>query len=835
MRLSPAASASLLAARINRALASRPRFAATPTPLRMSALRLVFRGLLKSPGYTLVATLTLALGIGVNTAMFSLVRALLFRSGPFPEPARLAQVMAFTRNGEARLFSAIELDEIRARSSAFASLTTVGRTAFSLGEPGRTAERVDGAVVSTGAFATFGVQPMLGRAFAAEEFLPGRNQVVLLGYRFWQQRYAGDPGVIGRSLRLDGENVTIVGVMPPRFDYRPLWGGCALWRPLNFTPDQRQWRDYRVFTLIGRLAPGASLAQAGAELAPLATAQEKEHPESYSGLRYRAVQLDEALVDHLGRRISWMLLGLSGFVLLIACANLANLQLARATTRLRELAIRAALGASRARLIAQQLTESLVVSLLGGALGLFLAFGVNRFLEQAYVFGGLDLSLDAPILGLTLGVSLLTGVVFGLVPAWLASRTDLNSVLKQQSRGSTGSRGHHRLRQALIVAEVSLAFVLLGGAVILQRGFARLLQHDGGWDASRLVIAALPVPESRIQTDPARIQLFRKLEDRLAAIPGVEHAALATSLPVAGYNGDRQVLTEGQTPADSARLPAAFHVMVSSDYFATMGIPLIEGRLFPAGMKATDPRVIVINEALARRLWPGRSAVGQRLGSMDSGQAFWAEVIGVVRDVDATGSVTDPSTPFQVYKPLVHEPWSYLYAVVRSTAPASLVEDFRRAIADVDADLAPDQVGVVRQLVEAQQHNLLLAAKTLAGFAVLGLALAAIGLYGVISNVVAQRTGEFGVRLALGARPRDVLALVLGHGLRLTAIGLGLGLGGVWALGRFLGALLPRIAGLDPLALGGVAAGLFGIALLACFVPARRATQVDPIVALRAE
>jgi predicted permease len=590
-----------------------------------------------------------------------------------------------------------------------------------------------------------------------------------------------------------------------------------------------------VFTLIGRLAPGASLLQAGAELAPLAAAQEHEHPESYAGLRYRAVLLDEALIDHLGRRISWMLLGLSGFVLLIACANLANLQLARASTRTRELAIRAALGASRSRLVAQQLMESLAVSVAGGALGLTLASGVTRFLERAGVFGGLDLSLDGPILGLTLALSLCTGVVFGLVPAWLASRPDVNTVLKQQTRGTGGGRGHLRLRQALIVAEVSLAFVLLGGAVFLQRGFARLLRHDGGWDASRLLIAALPVPESRIRTDAERIRLFDRLEHRLAGLPGVEHAALATSLPVAGYNGDRQVLTEGQSPADAARLPAAFHVMVSSDYFAVMGIPLLEGRLFPAGLKASDPRVVVINEALARRLWPGRSALGQRLGSMDSGEAFWAEVIGVVRDVDAAGSVTAASTPFQVYKPLVHEPWSYLYAVVRSAAPASLAEELRRAIADVDADLVPDQVGVVRQLVEARQHNLLLAARTLAGFALLGLVLAAVGLYGVISNLVAQRTGEFGVRLALGARPCDVLAQVLGQGLRLTAAGLLIGLGGVWALDRFLGSLLPRLAGVDPLALAGVATGLFGVALLASFIPARRATKVDPIEALRSE
>ena len=803
----------------------------------MSTVRFALRGLLKSPGYSVVALVTLALGIGVNTSMFSVVDTLLFRSAPFPESGRITQILGTTPQGPVWIFSETELREIRPQTTSFASLTVIGRSFFALTEPGQPAERIAGVTASADLFATFGVPPMLGRAFTPEETQPGRNGVVLISHSFWQQRFGGSHDAIGRTLRLDGENVTIIGVMPASFEYRFLWGRTAVWRPLNFTKDQLEWRDYRAFQLIGRLKPGVTTAAAVAELAPVALRQEKEHPQSYSGLRYRVVVLHEALMDSLTRGISWMLLGLSGFVLLIACANLANLQLARATSGLRELAIRAALGASRTRLILQQLTESVLLSLGGGVLGLLVALAINRVLSRNILIdglAGLALPIDVSILALTLAVSLLTGILFGLVPAWFSSRANMNDALKQQSRGATTGRGHHVMRQILIIGEVALALVLLGGAGIMERGFVKFLQRESGWDTSKVLTAVLPVPETRIDTDPKRVEFFRRLEARLKLLPGVEHAALATSLPLYGYNGERQVLLEGQTPG-GPELPNAYHVMTTADYFATMGIPLIEGRLFAPDLNARSPRVIIVNEALARRLWPGRSPLGQRLGSMDSGKAYWAEVIGVVRDVESAASLGEPSTRLVVYKPLVFEPWSFVNVVLRSPAPASLTEALRRAVAEVDPDLPADQIGTVRQTIDQSQHNLVLVAKTLNGFALLGLALAAIGIYGVVSNLVAQRTGEFGIRLALGARPVDVLNLVLGHGLRLTALGLLLGLGGAYALGRLLNSLMPRLASPDPLALAVVSVLLFAVSLLACWIPSRRATKVDPLVALRAE
>ena len=798
---------------------------------------LALRALRNSPAYTLIALLTLALGIGLNTAMFSLIDAMLFRSLPFPQAERLVQIRATKQQGEMREFAEAEQREIRAQGEAFESLTSVSRVFYSLAESGRPAERIAGIAASAEMFATFGLQPLLGRPFTVEETHQGKNQVVLLSYGLWQQRYSGNPDVLGRTLHLDGETVTIIGVMPASCDCPLLWGDAKLWRPLNFTHDQLTSRDYRAFTLIGRLKSDATVGSAAASLAPLAASQQKEFAQSYAGLRYRVLPLQTALMDETASRMYWLLLGLSGFVLLIACANLANLQLARATAGMRDLAIRAALGASRGRLIVQQLTESVLLALAGGALGLLVAFGINSLLNRFLLGGAADttLSINAPVLALAVAVSLVSGVLFGLVPAWLASRMDLNTALKQQARGTTTGRGHHFVRNGLIVSQVALALVLLAGAGILQRGFTRFLQRQTGWDTAEVLTAALPLPESRFDSEPKRVEFFRKLERRLAAMPGVEHAAICSSLPLESYTGDRAIFTDGQPTGPAALDPRAFHVMITADYFATLGIPLVEGRNFSPEMKATDPLVVIVNESLARKFWPGQSALGHRIRSDDSGYITWAEVIGVVRDVDTAANFSDPSTRLQIYKPIVHEPWAWANVVVRGPAPAGLKEGLRRAVAEVDPDLAVDQIATVRQFVDARQHDLRLVGQILGGFAVLGLMLAAVGLYSVVSHSVAQRTSEFGIRLALGAQRTDVLTLVLKQGLQLVGLGLALGLAGALGLGYFLGTLMPRLGGTDPVTLLGVAALLTAVALLASWLPARRATKVDPLVALRAE
>lgn len=804
----------------------------------MRALRFAIRQLVGSPGYTAIALLTLALGIGVNSSMFSIIDALLFRSLPYPESERIVQIEARTPQGPRSEFSHIELGEIRPAVSSFESLTIINRTQYIVWEPGQPAERINGVQASSELFTTFGLQPMIGRAFSEEETLPGRNQVLVISHRFWQQRYGGSPDVIGRTLRMNGETVTIIGVMPPVFDYRLLWGNSSFWRPLNYTREQMEWRDYRTFSLIGRLNDGATFEQAAAELAPVSAVQSQEHPESYSGLRYQITMLSDTLMDELGHKISWMMLGLAGFILLIACANLANLQLARTTAGIRDLAIRTALGASRRRLIAMQLTECFVLSFSGALLGLVLAWSINRIIENNFLVSGvpaLSIHIDTKVLALTLVVALLTGVLFGIAPAWFASRASVTEALKSQSRGSTSGRGQHRMRQALIVAEVALALVLLGGAGIMQRGFARFLEKEIGWDSEQILTATLPVPESKFENYKQRTEYFRAVETKLKELPGVENAAIATSLPIWGYNGQRQILLDGQSPAAATQLPSAFHVMITPDYFSTVGIPLLHGRRFEQTDDSESPAVIIVNESLAQQLWPNESAIGKRIGSMDSGDVYWAEVVGVVSNVEAVGNLGYPSTKFHIYKPMPQEPWGWVYLVIRTDNPGSMVDSMRRAVTLVDPDLPVDAVSTVKQYTDQGFHNLRLAGKTLNWFALLGLTLAAIGIYGVISNLVAQRTSELGIRMALGARPADVLRLILSHGMRLSAVGLLIGLAGAYGLARFLSAAMPRLASPDAIVLGAVALILLVVAAFACWVPARRATKIDPLEALREE
>lgn len=805
----------------------------------MNSLRFALRSLLKSPGFTLTALITLALGIGVNTSMFSLVDELLFRVAPFPHGADIHQVLVETRTGRRWSYSEVETREIREKSTSFQSLMVMRYDGSALTEPGRPAEQVQSVQVGPEFFDVFGVQPSLGRAFTKEETAQGHNQVILLSHPFWQQRFGGSPDVIGRTLRINGESVTVIGVMPASFSWRMLWGSAAFWRPLNFTPDQLKSRTYRAFQLIGRVKPGVTGQQVVAELGPVAAAQLKDFPQDYNGLSYVCLKLHEAQMDDEGRRIVFMLLGLSGFVLLLACANLANLQLARATTAMREFAIRAALGASRARLITQQLTECVLLAVAGGVLGTFFGWSLNRALSAMIRIGsepgGLDLPVNGKILLFTFVVAAAAGIIFGIVPAWLSSRTDVVTALKAQSRGTTGGRGHHRMRQLLIIGEVTLALVLLGGAAVMQRGFDKFLHKDVGWDTDRLLTGALSISEQRFTDPAARFEFFRKVEARLAALPGVEKVALTTGVPIWGYGSDRKISTEKLAGADQANLPLANHVQVTPNYFAVLGVPLLEGRNFTEDLKADSPRVSIINESLARQLWPGQSAVGQRLAMHNEGKTTWSEVIGVVRDTQSAADIGNERVTGQVFRPVVHEPWSWMRFAIRAQHPETLRESVRRAIAEIDPDLPADDLLTVASAVDRSQHNLVVVAQILGGFAVLGLVLAAVGLYGVISNLVAQRTSEFGIRLALGARPADVLNLVMRHGVTLTLIGIGLGLGGAYGLSRLLGSIMPRLVSPDPLALASMALALFGVAALACWLPARRATKVDPMVALRSE
>jgi predicted permease len=583
---------------------------------------------------------------------------------------------------------------------------------------------------------------------------------------------------------------------------------------------------------------GATPVQATAELKPLGERWAKDRPQTSAGRGLRVVSLQDSTMDEAGRFYVWMLFGLSAFILLIACANLANLQLARATANAKNLAVRSALGASRARLIFHQLTESLMLSFAGGVLGVLVAAWINNILGKSIRLGshmGLDLPLNAPVLAMATVVSLFAGIVFGLLPAWFASRTDIVTILKQQSRGTTS--GHHVMRSLLIVFQVAMGLTLLAGASVMISGFNSFLTRDNGWDTAKIYSASIQLPEQSgsYDTKDKRRLAIDRLTQSLTRLTGAEATTVCSRTPLFGYAGGRNISLAGQATDDPSKLPSAGYILVGSDFFKTLGIPLIEGRFFSPDIRADSPHQIVVGQTLARQFWPNESAIGKQIGEHMGDTIVWCQIIGIVRDIDFPANMRRPDTMLQYYKPLVHEPSGSLNLIARGSSPAMFAKEVRKLVADFDPDMAVLDSFTIPEAIDRYQHNMLLMGKIMFWFALLGLVLASVGLYGVISNVVAQRTGEFGIRLALGATPANVLRLVLHQGIKLTLIGLVIGLGLAIALNTMLGQFMPRVIRNDPFTLLGTAAALFGVALLACYIPARRATKVNPLDALRAE
>jgi predicted permease len=808
-----------------------------------SDLRHALRSLAKNPSFTAIVLLTLALGIGVNTSMYTLVDVLLFRTLPFAEPDLLLSILGTNPQTQRDGFAYAELEEMRAQAAgpgkAFESITTYSGWNDTLAEPGRTAERLDSVDASADFFSTFKVQPMLGRAYTADEEVPGRNQVAILSYQAWQTRFAGDPQILGRSIRLNAEQVIVIGVMPPTFVAPLFFGTVDLWRPITIPRHIVEDRNNRFFNAVGRLNKGVEPAQAMAQLAPLATRWAHDYPQTSKSRGFSLLPPHKAAMDSTSVFMVWLLFGLGAAVLLVACANVANLQLARSTANIRDLAIRASLGASRARLILHQLTESLVLAVVGGLFGVLIAYWINTLLGRAIRLGDSDtltLPMNSHVLFVAILVSLLTGVLFGLLPAWFACRGDAVATLRHKTRGSTSGRGPRLMRNALIVAEIATALALLGVASVMIRGFDALIRRDKGWDTERILAANIHLPEqSTYDTEDKRRVAIDKLLRRLAQVPGAEHTAICSTLALFGPSKDVPFQIDGQAADDPTKLPIAGYTMVTSDYFATLGIPLREGRVFSPDLKADGTPFVIINETMARHFWPNKSAVGRRIGDRQGDKVVWREVIGVVRDIQFALNIANPSSSYQVYKPMVDEPWGFMYLLVRGAEPARFKSDLRHVINDVDSDVAVQELYTIPEAADRYQHNIMVVNNTLAGFALLGLMLAAVGLYGVISYLVAQRTSEIGVRIALGASGRNILRLILGRGVVLTLIGLAIGLAAGYALNRLLGNAIPLMVESDPATLAGTAAALFIIAIVACWVPAWRATKVDPLEAIRAE
>ncbi|HJQ25121.1 MAG TPA: ABC transporter permease [Blastocatellia bacterium] len=796
-------------------------------------LRYGARMLLKQPGFTLIAVMTLALGIGANTAIFSIVNAVLLRPFPYRAPERLVTLQErATAGGFSPSYP--NFVDWRAQNTVFDSMAAV-RTNENFnftgaGEP----ERVPGRVVTAEFFSTLGIQPLVGRDFLAEDDRPGAAPVVILSYEFWQRRFGGDPGTIGRQLTLNNQSFTVVGITPANFQFV---AEADVTLPLGLQAERfrLRGRDPGV-NVVARLKPEVSEPQAEAELNTIAARLEQQYPESNKGRRVVLVPLHESVVGDV-RQPLLILLGAVGLVLLIACANVANLLLVRASSRRKEMAVRVALGAARGRIVRQLLTESVLLATLGAGLGILLALWGTRLIA-AQLPDGIprlqEAEVDLPALLFTLAVALLTGLLFGLVPALQASRPNLTEELKEGERGSSGRR--QRLRSALVMGEVALTLTLLVGAGLLVQSFRRVLQVDPGFKAQNLLTMQVSVNNPDGQQVAS---FFEQLQQNVRRLPGVQAVAVSNGLPMDAANNP-PFFIEGRPVPDQK--PTAMRYTVSPDYFPAMGIELIKGRLFTTGDTRNSPPVVIIDEALAGQHFQNEDPIGKRLvQALPNSPSY--EIVGVVRHVEAFGLDAQGPPPAQFYLNFNQTPLQALPTSVRrinllartEAEPLSLAPAVRGQVAALNKDQAVFNVRTMEQIVGQSLAARRFSMWLLTAFAVVAFGLANVGIYGMMSYAVAQRTREIGVRMALGAQVNDVLRLVIGQGMRLALAGVVLGLVGAFALTRLLATLLFGVGATDPLTFAGVAAGLSLAALVACYVPARRAAKVDPLAALRHE
>ncbi len=798
-------------------------------------LRYGLRMLIKHKGFTAVAVLTLALGIGANTAMFSVLNTYLFRALPYPGAERLVTLFRTSPHSQSWPHSAANFIDERDKNTVFEYLVAYDGISPNLSEDGQSAERLRGIAATADFFPALGVQPALGRWFTRDDDASNAPKVTVLSNRFWHRRFGGDVNILGRSIEMDGERVTVVGVMPAGFDHPLLWGTVDVWRPIAFTPEQRQNRGNNYLRAFGRLKSGVTIDQAEQSMVTLFANIAKENsPNTKDSVRLEPFQI--LFSDDIARRVMWFSFGLAGFVLMIACANLANLQLVRTAARSREFAVRSALGAGRARLLRQSFTESLAIALLGGALSLILALGAIEFINRSLFsdLPGARVTLDLAVFGFALLASVLTGLIFGTLPAWFASQPDVNRALKENLRGA-GAHSHNRLRSALIVGEVAFALVLLTGGGLFLRGLYRYAQLDPGWRVDGLLTAQLGLRGANYANPPQRTRFYQQLEERLRTLPGVEQCGISGSQMVGGFNSSGGVVIDGQPEPPPGQLPEVFFEPVSPRYFETLGARLLAGRYFTSDDAGDRPPVVIINETMARRFWPNESPIGKRVGRPGQNRN-WVEVVGVVNDIGFPGTLEEPYTRLQMFRPLAQSPPRSVIIAVRTRADAeTLASTLRNEVAKLDSKQPVHRIRTARSLTNQGLGDVSMLGALLGAFAALGLILAAVGIYGVTSYTVVQRTGEIGVRMALGAQTRDVLWLVLARGGRLVLVGTVVGVVGAYWIGRLLMKWIPTLPTRDPLALAVITMLLVLVALLACYLPARRATKVDPLIALRHE
>jgi putative ABC transport system permease protein len=804
-------------------------------------LRYGVRMMRKAPAFTTIAVVTLTLGIGANAAIFSIVNAVLLRPLPYKDPQRL--VMVFAPDGhyqDVPLGSAGFL-ELRNQNQSFQGVAAFFMHSVNLtgrGEP----EFLGGTLASSNLFTLLGIEPRYGRTFLQDEERPGNNRVVIISHRLWQRRFGSDQKIIGQSISLNDEPHTIVGVMPPGFQFPrkgDLWSAwfaseIDIYVPLALTPEQISNRKTLPIAVIARLKPQFSIEQARAEMNGFAARLQERYPSSDGNRSIRLVTLQQSVVER-ARFALLVLLGAVGFVLLIACTNVANLLLVRAAARQKEIAIRAALGAGRRRVIRQLLTESMLLAVLSGSLALLLAYcGVVllKTIIPEYLPRADEIGVDVWVFGFTLLISMLTGILFGAVPAFQASKLRLTDSLKEGNRVS-GEGSHNRLRNLLVVSEVALALVLLVGAGLILRSFIRLMNIDPGLNPHNALTVDITLPATKYD-HTQQAAFFHHVLARLRSIPGIQAAGAVYPLPLSTMEESMGFDIEGQPPSTHGEDHSAGPRGVGPDYFKAQGIPLLKGRDFRETDGIGSPPVVVINEVMARRYWPNQDPVARRIIFPYRGRPVSWEIIGVVGSVRHMSLDVDLRP--EIYVPYAQYPLAFMTLVIRTDSdPLKFVESVRKQIQAVDKDQPISNINTMDALlartVSQPRFNLIL----LAIFATLALLLAAVGIYGVMSYIVTQRTHEIGVRMALGAQTRDVIKLVVSQCLALILTGVAIGLLAAFGLTRLIKNLLFGIGATDPLTFSLIAIILIGVALLACYLPARRATKVDPIVALRQE
>jgi putative ABC transport system permease protein len=806
-------------------------------------VRYGLRNLTRTPGFVLIAVLTLALGIGANTTIFTVINGTILKPLPFPDPHGIVLIWETYGKGKDNwdIVSAPNFWDLQRQSRSFESMAIFdsGGRGYNL-SPGdsKQAEQVSGLRVSASFFQVLGVKPLLGRTFLPEEEVLGRDHEVVLSYSLWKTRYGGDPSLVGNTIRIDGANFTVVGVMPHDFEWQFWSGPRRLYVPVGYTKTDFG-RGNHSFISIARLKNGVSLEKAQAEMQSVGRGVAAMYPKEDAEMAATVSRLEEFGMS--GIRTSMLtLLSAVAFVLLIACVNVANLLLARGAVRRKEFAIRLAIGAPANRIVRQLFTENLLLAFAGGAAGLLLADLSARLLFSAFKLDSLglaarpveSLSVDGRVLGFALLVSCLTGALFGVAPSLAALRTSLNDPLKEGGRGVT-SGGHTKLRQILVASEVALALIVLSGTGLMIKSMTRLLRVDPGLNPKNVLTMQVSVPQEVTYVGPPGLPRFcQDVDDHVSALPGVLSVAAVAHLPFRG-NAGRSFQIEGRAPAEPGHLPGASYSVACPNYFRTLGVPILNGREFTAQDTLTSPGVIVINEAMARLYWPNENPVGRAI-RFEGSAGPRLTIVGVVGNVHFQG--LDTSIRRQFFRPYAQAGWPVMTTVVRTIgAPGTFTMPIKNALANVFPDLPVSGVETMEEIVRNSTGSRRFPMLMLSVFSVLALVLAAVGIVGVVGHSVTQRTHEIGIRIALGAKSLDVLRLMVTNSMAWVLIGLGAGAAGSACLTRLLGGLLYDVRPLDLSVLGGVSTILAAVALLATWLPARRATRIDPIAALRCE